>query len=884
MWSSSAPRRRTPRFVPFVPQLEPLEDRDLPTILVALTKDNTLLTFDSALSTAVVSKTVTGVLPGESLQDIAVRPANGQLYGLSFGHLYRLDPTTGAASPVGDPQISLDLSGNQLVMSFDPVADRLRVVTAQVVDKVTQSEHNLTLAPDTGGVVSTGTAPQYAAGDIQFGRTPRLGHLAYTNEFSGATATTLYGVDDLPQVPDRLVTIGGPGGVPSPDQGQVHTVGPTAGWSGFTIAGTANTAFAVSQDDNSLWTVDLKNGAGIKVGPSGIAAEVTALAALVSPPVPPPPPPPPDSGPAVSIDDVTVNETPGGVVDATFTVALSAPSTQAVTVQVRTRDGTASSPQEYQPLALTTLTFAPGQTTQTVTVQVGDNQLMGGVESFFVVLSNPSNATLAKAQGIGTIANHPLVMPPANVMLVESLYLDLLGRLPDAAGQAVWQHLLDAGVPRELVAQAIINSPEYLIHQVQDLYARLLGRPADPVGLQGAVAALAGGMSFGLLEAILLGSAEYQNRHGATPAGFLQGVYADLLGRPISSAEAALWGQLLAAGQSPALVAALIANSVEAVQSLVNARYRHFLRRNAEPAASQALTRALLGSPSNLLSGFLLDELLATSVEHITRVIPRELLELAYFAKVSHDLLGHSPDPGALTQWMAQISQGVSREQVVYNNILTSDEFHRRVITQGSLPPFLPSIPATDPRFAAALAVFGDSSLFGGGYMLDENVYLFLQTDFTVPGNNTQDTNFVLDLFSTFLGLQVDLGNTTDPLVLQVVDDLNSSNPQTFELLAYEVVNGSLTPTTPPLDARPGLFRAQQFYSLFLGTTQSPPAAESVGLRYPDARDSTFGTLQGFFIHGSVISSSSLLTSRLDKTEELFLADVLGTSEYYPRF
>jgi hypothetical protein len=850
-----------------VPRLETLEDRDLPATLFALTLENTLLTFDSSSPASVVSKNITGVLPGESLQDIAVRPATGQLYGLSFGHLYRLDPSTGVASSVGDPNVSLALNGTLLAMSYDPVADRLRVVTAQVVASVTQSERNLTLAPDTSQVVSTGTAPQYATGDVQFGRTPRLGHLAYTNEFSGAKATTLYGIDDLPQRPDRLVTLGGQDGVPTPDQGQVFTVGPTSGWSGFTIGGSENTAFAVSQDDNSLWTLNLANGTAIRVGPSGLAGDVTGLAALVESSPPPPPPPPSNNVPAVSIDDVTVTESVGGAVDATFTVTLSATSSQGVTVQVRTRDGTAVSPQEYQPLALTTLTFSPQQTTQTVTVKVYDNQLMGGVETFFVDLSNPTHATLATAQGRGTIANHPLVLPPANQLLVESLYQDLLGRLPDATGESFLKRLLDAGVPPTAVVQAIISSPEYVLHQVQDLYTRLLGRPADAVGLQGAVAALAGGMPLGQLEAVLLGSPEYLARHGGTLTGFLQGVYAEVLGRPIDPAAAAFWSEVLASGIPPAQVAALIANSAEAVQSLVNARYHHFLRRNVDPATLQFWGQVFPSALNSLLAG--MDLTLAVSTEYRNGIIPRRI-DREFLEKLSHDLLGHSPDLFDLERWSEELVQGVPREQVAYD-ILTSDEFRRLVITQGGIPPVFPRIAPTDTRFAFALAVFGNTMLLGGGTLVDEEVNLFLQTDF---GN---DSTFILDVFRSFQGLQVDLGNP-NPLVEAIEADLNSAQPHSYQYLTYLVV----------IDHHAGAYRASQLFGQFLGSTQIPVADEQVYIP-------SFGSTDAFSDFYYRFTGAPLPTlpssppppqptlRSLQTTEEDFLAVLLGTTEYFPR-
>src|SRR5688572_5546900 len=47
---------------------------------------------------------VTGLTSGESLEGIDFRPATGELYGLgSTGQLYRLDPATGVATPVGAP-------------------------------------------------------------------------------------------------------------------------------------------------------------------------------------------------------------------------------------------------------------------------------------------------------------------------------------------------------------------------------------------------------------------------------------------------------------------------------------------------------------------------------------------------------------------------------------------------------------------------------------------------------------------------------------------------------------------------------------------------------------------------------------------------------------
>ena len=91
---------------------------------------------------------------------------------------------------------------------------------------------------------------------------------------------------------------------------------------------------------------------------------------------------------------------------AQFVVSLAAPSTQAVTVQYATSNGTATSGSDYA-ATMGTLTFAPGETSKTITVVVfGDTQLEGD-ESFVVTLSSPTGATIADGTGAGTIVNRP---------------------------------------------------------------------------------------------------------------------------------------------------------------------------------------------------------------------------------------------------------------------------------------------------------------------------------------------------------------------------------------------------------------------------------------------------------------------------------------------
>ena len=112
-----------------------------------------------------------------------------------------------------------------------------------------------------------------------------------------------------------------------------------------------------------------------------------------------------DPIPQISISDASVIEGNLGTATATFTVGLSAPSHEVVTVQYATSDDTAASADDYGALALTTLSFAPGEVSKVIAVEVQGDFTFERDETFFVNLSNPSNATLLDAQAQGTILN-----------------------------------------------------------------------------------------------------------------------------------------------------------------------------------------------------------------------------------------------------------------------------------------------------------------------------------------------------------------------------------------------------------------------------------------------------------------------------------------------
>ena len=112
-----------------------------------------------------------------------------------------------------------------------------------------------------------------------------------------------------------------------------------------------------------------------------------------------------DPLPTLAIHDVTVTEGNTGTVGAAFTVSLNTPSARIVTVNYATAPGSATSGTDYQ-AASGSLTFLAGQTSKTITVLVNGDVADEEIENFFVNLSSPDYATIADAQGIGTILDN----------------------------------------------------------------------------------------------------------------------------------------------------------------------------------------------------------------------------------------------------------------------------------------------------------------------------------------------------------------------------------------------------------------------------------------------------------------------------------------------
>jgi hypothetical protein len=108
------------------------------------------------------------------------------------------------------------------------------------------------------------------------------------------------------------------------------------------------------------------------------------------------------------------------------------------------------------------------------------------------------------------------------------------------------------------------------------------------------------------LEAGFIGSPEYIQNHGGSGAGWVTGMYQDLLGRTPSQAEVNAWVKALASGMSAVQVAHCFAASAEREGQRVQSDYQTFLGRAASPTEVAAWVSAFENGYTNedVIAGF----------------------------------------------------------------------------------------------------------------------------------------------------------------------------------------------------------------------------------------------------------------------------------------
>ena len=254
---------------------------------VAVTASNKLLKFNAGRPGRILtSLNITGLQPGETLLGIDYRVAKDQLYALgSSGRLYIINEDTAIASAVGTP-FAVKLDGTQFGFDFNPTVDRIRVVSS--------TGQNLRLHPDTGAVVDSNPTLEgvqtdgklaYAAGDMNFGKSPMTVGAAYSYTKADTKITTNFALD---ATSGTLVTQGSREGVMpavSPNTGQLFTIGSLGmafNNASFDIQALSDVAFAALNSDGSMasrWVmIDLKTGAAKSLGAVGGGERVVGIA------------------------------------------------------------------------------------------------------------------------------------------------------------------------------------------------------------------------------------------------------------------------------------------------------------------------------------------------------------------------------------------------------------------------------------------------------------------------------------------------------------------------------------------------------------------------------------------------------------------------------
>jgi Domain of unknown function (DUF4394) len=216
------------------------------------TPNNCLIAFNTSRPHKVIATfRIRGLQPGEVILGIDFRPANGSLYALgSTSRIYiiaiPLDNQSKhvTTTQVGAGPITPLISGTAFGFDFNPVADRIRIVS--------NTGQNLRVNPDTlVTIVDTSiVAPNSIVG------------AAYTNSVPGAATTTLYVLNSF----NNTLAIQNP-----PNLGVITPVGPLNvsinGSTGFDIVAPNNDAFAVIHDH--LYSINLMTGNATIVGRIG---------------------------------------------------------------------------------------------------------------------------------------------------------------------------------------------------------------------------------------------------------------------------------------------------------------------------------------------------------------------------------------------------------------------------------------------------------------------------------------------------------------------------------------------------------------------------------------------------------------------------------------
>ena len=308
----------------------------------------------------------------------------------------------------------------------------------------------------------------------------------------------------------------------------------------------------------------------------------------------------------------------GGVFNGSTSSAATQTVNQASTTTIVTSSSNPSTAGQSTTFTATVTAAAPGGGTPTGTVTFMDgtttlgtgtldsngqatfqtSTLTMGPHTITAVYGGDSNFTASTSTALTQTVNAAPVATDQSY--VTQLYQDLLGRSPDPGGLNTFTTALDQNtMTRTQVVTAMLTSDEGRTHEIEDLYQGLLDRQADPTGLSQSLSFLDSGGTLQQVRAVIVGSDEYfQSRSSSSNDNFLSNLYQNALGRAVDPVGQSLAGQALTAGMDRSKVAAVVFNSAEGQQFLVQSYYTSLLNRTAD-SVGMADSTAVLAAGGN---------------------------------------------------------------------------------------------------------------------------------------------------------------------------------------------------------------------------------------------------------------------------------------------
>jgi hypothetical protein len=295
---------------------------------------------------------------------------------------------------------------------------------------------------------------------------------------------------------------------------------------------------------------------------------------------------------------------------------------ETVSVDYATTDGTAIAGTDYQ-AQTGTITFPVGALTQTISLTILNAGAAGADgKAFSVTLTNATNG--------GTLPN----LFKASVTINDPLAQN--------------------GIPGNLtaIARSFTFSPEARANFVQQSYVAFLRRPAEQNGLDYWSGQLAAGLTDQQLEAKFIGSSEYIASHGGNGAGWVTGMYQDLLGRSPDADGLSFWVGQVNLGVSPESIALGFAASQEREGNWLGAAYQIFLGRVIDDGGKASWLQAFANGTQN-------EDIVAAlvgSAEYYNNLAKGQQNRAQWVERAISDILHREASDGDVAFWTSVMS------------------------------------------------------------------------------------------------------------------------------------------------------------------------------------------------------------------------------------